>query len=68
MWLKLGKKSRTASHNSKFTDSYKKRVNIKKIIKIDYAYYFIVYKSDNNLLFVNRKQTNYFKIGKFCLY
>ena len=36
MRLKIGKKLKTASHNSKFTNSYQKRVNT------FYTYYFIV--------------------------
>ena len=36
MRLKIGKKLKTASHNSKFTDSYQKRVNTLC------TYYFIV--------------------------
>ena len=36
MRLKIGKKSKTASHHSKFTDSYQKRVNTLC------TYYFIV--------------------------
>ena len=36
MRLKIGKKSKTASHNSKFTDSYQKR------LKTLCTYYFIV--------------------------
>ena len=36
MRLKIGKILKTASHNSKFTDSYQTRVNIL------YTYYFIV--------------------------
>ena len=38
-WQKI----RTASHNSKFSDSYKKRMNV------FYAYYFIVDNCDNNI-------------------
>ena len=70
--LKLGKKLRRASHNSKFTDSYKKRVNTKKTSKKEYYRSMhiilcsIVENSDNNLLFVFDDQTKYFKIGKFC--
>ena len=36
MRLKIGKKLKTASHNSKFTGSYQKRVNTLR------TYYFIV--------------------------
>ena len=36
MRLNIGKKLKTASHNSKFTDSYRKRVNTLS------TYYFIV--------------------------
>ena len=66
MRLKLGKKLTTASYNSKFTFSNKKRVNIR------YANYFMVDNSDvityKFCFFVNSEQTNYFKIGKFCLF
>ena len=39
MRLKIGKKLTTANHNSKFTYSYKKRLNT--LYKL--TYYFIVY-------------------------
>ena len=48
MRLKIGTKLRTASHNSKFTRSYKQREWI-------YAYYFIVDNSDNNLHILSLK-------------
>ena len=64
MRLKIGKKLKTASHNSKFTDSYKKRVYMRIILlsNVDSSHYNL------HILLSSRQQTHQLrKIGKICL-
>ena len=61
MKLKIGKKLKTASHNSKFSGCYKKRELLSN-----------VGNSYNNLfiscLFLDSELTNYLKTGKLCVF
>ena len=67
--LKTGQNLKTASHNLKFTDSYKKRLNTLYKLTCGIILLSIVDKSDYIFrFFANSEQTRYFKIGKFCLF
>ena len=68
MRLKIGKKLKTASHNSKFTGSYKKESEYSTCILFYCRMSITVIMFYIFCLFLDSKQTNYPKIGKVCLF